>query len=70
MSTYSTETIRGDLWKVRRDMEDTKEALAAYWTRGSSDTDYKVADMHMAAEALMRAVSTLALTVERVAGLP
>ena len=62
--------VKRDLDKARRDLDDTKEALATYWSRSLSDADYKIADLHMAAEALMRAIASVALAVERLAELP
>ena len=55
-----------NLDKAQRDLADASDALTTYWSRGPSDLDYRAADLHMATEALMRAISTVALAVERV----
>jgi hypothetical protein len=56
------------LAKVRIDLDETRDALNTYWSRGPSDLDYRAADLHMATEALMRAVASLTLAVERLEG--
>jgi len=66
----NTLIVSRDLDKVRRDLSDTQDALTNYWSRGFSDTDYKCADLHMATEALMRAVASVTIAVERLAALP
>jgi len=53
---------------VRIDLDETRDALNTYWSRGPSDLDYRAADLHMATEALMRAVASLTLAVERLEG--
>jgi hypothetical protein len=66
----NTLIVSRDLDKTQRDLSDANQALAAYWGRGLTDTDYKCADLHMAAEALMRAISSVANAVDRLAALP
>jgi hypothetical protein len=66
MTMSSTATVGAPLDKARRDLSDASDALATYWSRGASDLDYRAADLHMATEALMRAISSVVLAVERV----
>lgn len=61
--------VNPSLAKAQRDLTDATNALASYWSRGPSDLDYRVADLHMAAESLLRAVSCVARAVERIAEL-
>jgi hypothetical protein len=51
---------------ARRDIGQAGEALAAYWGRSASATESQLSDVHSAVEALTRAVSYVALAVERV----
>ena len=65
MTTWAPPTIQHDLTKVRRDLEDVNRALLSHWASETRDTDTVTA-----VEALTRAVATLAMAVERIAGLP
>jgi hypothetical protein len=51
---------------ARRDLREATEAMAAYWGRSTFDTDSQMTDVRSAVEALTRAVSSVALAVERV----
>lgn len=62
----STATVGAPLDKARRDLSDATEAIAAYWGRSDSCHSAQIADARSAVEALTRAVSSVALAVERV----
>jgi hypothetical protein len=62
----ATAIVAAPLDKARRDLTDASEAMAAYWGRSTYDTDSQMTDVRSAVEALTRAVSSVALAVERV----
>jgi hypothetical protein len=59
---------RPPLDKARRDIEDATSALAAYWM--CADDGDAIGRVANAAEALVRAISSVSLALERLAELP
>ncbi len=57
---------RAPLDKARRDLTEATDAMTAYWGRSTYDTESQMTDVRSAVEALTRAVSSVALAVERV----
>jgi hypothetical protein len=57
------------LAKARHDLEEAVDAMGVYWARSTSDIDGQLHDTHVAVEALVRAIASLACAVERISQL-
>lgn len=63
MPDATTRTIPNqNLRKVQTELEDTREALESLWS--TFDLQARTGTLHVAVEALVRAVATLAVVVE------
>ena len=52
--------------KIYVDIGEARDALATYWSRSPQNQDEQIADLHLAAEAIMRALGSLAIAVDRI----